>query len=197
MVGSIAWLVSLMADKGQRRYGLHDVTQLQHALQSAMFAERSGGTPALITAALLHDIGHMVHDLGDNPAEAGLDDQHEMRGHAFLARHFRPDVTEPIRLHVAAKRYLCAIEPDYFTLLSPDSVLSLGLQGGPMSPPEVAAFRAEPYAQTAVRLRRCDDAAKVKDLPTPDLAHFAAYLAQCHIQPEAGSQKPTRHNPVP
>jgi phosphonate degradation associated HDIG domain protein len=187
MVGSIAWLVSLMADKGQRRYGLHDVTQLQHALQSAMFAERSGGTPALIAAALLHDIGHMVHGLGENPAEDGLDDQHEMRGHAFLAQYFRPDVTDPIRLHVAAKRYLCAIEPDYFARLSPDSVLSLRLQGGPMSPSEIAAFRAEPYAETAVRLRRCDDAAKVKDLPTPDIAHFVPYLAQCHIQPEAGA----------
>jgi [1-hydroxy-2-(trimethylamino)ethyl]phosphonate dioxygenase len=180
MVGSIAWLVSLMANKGQNRYGLHDVTQLQHALQSALFAERAGAAPALISAALLHDIGHMVHDLGDNPAADGLDDRHEMLGHAFLVRYFGPDVTEPIRLHVAAKRYLCAIEPEYSALLSPDSVLSLRLQGGPMSPPEVAAFRTEPHAEAAVRLRRCDDAAKVKDLPTPDLAHFATYLSQCH-----------------
>lgn len=180
MVDPIAWLVSLMADKGQHRYGLHDVTQLQHALQSALFAEQSGGTPALITAALLHDIGHMVHGLGDNPAADGLDDQHEMLGHAFLVRYFPADVTEPVRLHVAAKRYLCAIDPDYSALLSPDSVLSLGLQGGPMSPPEVAAFRAEPYAETAVLLRRCDDAAKVKDLPTPDLEHFVPYLAKCY-----------------
>ncbi len=181
MAWSIARLVSLVTDKGQRRYGLHDVTQLQHALQSAMFAEQSGGSPALIAAALLHDIGHMVHGLGEKPAEAGLDDEHEMRGHAFLVQYFGPDVTEPIRLHVAAKRYLCAIEPDYFALLSPDSVLSLGLQGGPMSPSEVAAFRAEPYAESAVQLRRCDDKAKVKDLPTPDIEHFVPYLAQCHI----------------
>lgn len=183
MVGSVAWLASLLADKGQRRYGLHDVTQLQHALQAAMFAEQSGGTPALITAALLHDIGHMVHDLGENPAEAGVDDRHEALGCAFLTRYFRADVTDPVRLHVAAKRYLCAIELDYFALLSPDSVLSLRLQGGPMSPSEVAAFGAEPAAETAVRLRRYDDAAKVKDLPTPDIAHFVPYLAQCHIGP--------------
>jgi len=181
MVGSIAWLVSLMADKGQHRYGLHDVTQLQHALQSALFAERSGAAPALIAAALLHDIGHMVHDLGDNPAAEGLDDQHELLGHAFLVRYFAAEVTEPVRLHVAAKRYLCAIEPDYFALLSPDSVLSLGLQGGPMSAPEIVVFRAEPYAEAAVLLRRCDDAAKVKDLATPDLEHFVPYLAQCHF----------------
>ena len=183
MVGSVAWLAALLADKGQRRYGLHDVTQLQHALQSALFAEQAGGTPALITAALLHDIGHMVHDLGENPAEAGVDDRHEALGHAFLAHYFRPDVTEPVRLHVAAKRYLCAIEPDYFALLSSDSVLSFRLQGGPMSPSEVAVFSAEPAAETAVRLRRYDDAAKIKDLPTPDIAHFVPYLAQCHIDP--------------
>jgi phosphonate degradation associated HDIG domain protein len=187
MQGSIAWLVSLMADKGQRRYGLHDVTQLQHALQSAMFAERSAATPALITAALLHDIGHMVHDLGENPAEGGVDDRHELVGHEFLVRHFRADVTEPVRLHVAAKRYLCAIEPDYVALLSPDSVLSLGLQGGPMSASEVAAFRAEPHAEAAVCLRRCDDAAKVKDLPTPDIEHFVPYLAQCRVDSATGS----------
>jgi len=183
MVGSVAWLASLLADKGQRRYGLHDVTQLQHALQSAMFAEQAGGTPELITAALLHDIGHMVHNLGENPAEAGVDDRHETLGHAFLTRYFRAGVTDPVRLHVAAKRYLCAIEPEYFSLLSPDSVLSLRLQGGPMSPPEIAAFDAEPAAETAVRLRRYDDAAKIKDLPTPDIAHFVPYLAQCHIDP--------------
>lgn len=182
MVDPIAWLVSLMADKGQHRYGLHDVTQLQHALQSALLAEQSGGRPELIAAALLHDIGHMVHGLGDNPAADGLNDQHEMRGHAFLVRYFPADVTEPVRLHVAAKRYLCAIKPDYSALLSPDSVLSLGLQGGPMSPTEVAAFQAEPYAETAVLLRRCDDAAKVKDLPTPDLEHFVPYLAQCYVK---------------
>jgi phosphonate degradation associated HDIG domain protein len=180
MVGSIAWLVSLMTDKGQHRYGLHDVSQLQHALQSALFVERSGGNAALISAALLHDIGHMVHGLGDNPAADGLDDQHEMLGHAFLVKYFPADVTEPVRLHVAAKRYLCAIEPDYFALLAPDSVLSLGLQGGPMSAQEITTFRAEPHAEAAVLLRRCDDAAKVKDLETPGIEHFVPYLAQCH-----------------
>ncbi len=189
MDASIAWLVSLMADKGQRRYGLHDVTQLQHALQSAMFAERSGATPALITAALLHDIGHMVHGLGENPAEGGVDDRHEMLGHEFLVRQFGADVTEPVRLHVAAKRYLCAVEPDYVALLSPDSVLSLGLQGGPMSATEVAAFAAEPHAEAAVRLRRYDDAAKVKSLPTPGIEHFVPYLTQCHVGSAAGADK--------
>jgi phosphonate degradation associated HDIG domain protein len=180
MMGSIGWLTSLMTEKGRRRYGLHDVTQLQHALQSATFAEQSGDPPALIAAALLHDIGHMVHGLGENPAEDGVDDRHEAMGYTFLGTYFATDVTDPIRLHVAAKRYLCAVEPAYFSVLSPDSVLSLKLQGGPMSPTEIVAFQAEPYAEAAVRLRRHDDVAKVQDLQTPDIAHFVPYLEQCY-----------------
>lgn len=179
MVGSIAWLASLMADKGQRRYGLQDVTQLQHALQSALFAEQSEGSPALITAALLHDIGHMVHDLGDDPAKDGIDDRHEELGHAWLTRWFGPEVTEPVRLHVAAKRYLCAAEPDYFSKLSRDSVRSLALQGGPMSEAEVITYQANPHAEAATILRRFDEAAKVKDLATPPVAHFLPYIAAC------------------
>ncbi|HTC12070.1 MAG TPA: HD domain-containing protein [Acetobacteraceae bacterium] len=181
MLDPVTSLASLMAEKGQRRYGLHDVTQLQHALQAALFAEQAGGDAALITAALLHDIGHMVHGLGENPAEDGVDDRHEALGHAFLRQHFGPDVTEPVRLHVAAKRYLCAIESDYAALLSPDSVRSLRLQGGPMSSVEVVAFRTEPGANAAVRLRRFDDQAKIKDLPTPPLEHFLPFIAQCLI----------------
>ena len=129
----IAQISALLTGKGQRRYGLEDVSQLQHALQSAWFAEQEGGDASLITAALLHDIGHMVHDLGENPAAAGVDDRHEEQGQLFLQRWFGPEVTEPVRLHVAAKRFLCATEPEYFGTLAPDSVLSLSLQGGPMS----------------------------------------------------------------
>jgi phosphonate degradation associated HDIG domain protein len=172
-----------MAEKGQRRYGLHDVTQLQHALQAATLAEQAGGTPALIVAALLHDIGHMVHGLGENPAEDGIDDRHEALGHAFLQHQFDLDVTEPVRLHVAAKRYLCAIEPDYAALLSPDSILSLGLQGGPMSSAEVKVFRTEIGVEAAVRLRRFDDKAKIKALQTPSLEHFLPYVEHCLIRP--------------
>jgi phosphonate degradation associated HDIG domain protein len=161
------------------RYGLHDVTQREHALQAAWLAERDGHGPALVAAALLHDIGHLVHDLGEAPAEQGIDDRHEERGHAWLARHFGPEVTEPVRLHVAAKRFLCATEPGYFDTLSPDSVLSLSLQGGPMSPGEAEAFRAGPHAGAAVTLRRYDEQAKVKDLATPPVAHFLAHVAAC------------------
>jgi predicted HD phosphohydrolase len=118
-------LADLIDGKGHGRYGLHDVTQRQHALQAAWQAEREGCSSALIAAALLHDIGHLVHDLGDNPAEHGVDDKHEELGQVWLQSWFGPEVTEPVRLHVAAKRYLCATETDYFAKLSPDSVLSL------------------------------------------------------------------------
>ncbi len=175
----IEMLAGLIDGKGERRYGLHDINQRAHALQAALLAEQAGCSAALVTAALLHDIGHMVHDLGDNPAEAGIDDRHEALGHDFLVQYFGPDVTEPVRLHVAAKRYLCAVEPDYFGRLSSDSVLSLRLQGGPMSEAEVAAFRALPHAEAAVQLRRFDEQAKVRDLPTPDVGHFMAPVRQC------------------
>ncbi len=175
----LAEIQTLLEGRADGRYGLHDVTQRQHALQAAWLAERDGCPDALIAAALLHDIGHLVHDLGENPAEAGVDDRHEERGHAWLARHFGPEVTEPVRLHVAAKRYLCAVEADYVARLSPDSVRSLALQGGPMSAEEVAAFRALPQAEAAVRLRRYDEQAKVKDLETPPVAHFMPRVARC------------------
>lgn len=179
-------LLALLQAKGARRYGLHDVSQLQHALQAALQAEQEGCDSALVTAALLHDVGHMVHGLGENPAAQGVDDQHEAVGHAYLARCFGPEVTEPVRLHVAAKRYLCATESDYFGKLSADSVLSLSLQGGPMSAEETAAFAAQPHAQAAVRLRRFDEAAKVKDLTTPPAEHFRRHLEACFRSVPAG-----------
>jgi phosphonate degradation associated HDIG domain protein len=179
----IAELSDIIDGKGHARYGLADINQRQHALQAAWLAEREDAGAALVTAALLHDIGHMVHDLGDDPAGHGIDDRHEERGHEWLVGWFGPSVTEPVRLHVAAKRYLCAVDSGYFGKLSRDSVLSLSLQGGPMSPPEVAAFEALPGYKDAVRLRRWDEAAKVKDLDTPVFAHFAAFVAACLLPP--------------
>jgi phosphonate degradation associated HDIG domain protein len=163
---------------GRHRYGLSDLNQIQHGLQAAWLAERAGDPPSLIAAALLHDIGHMLHELGENPAEAGIDDRHEEVGDAYLRDRFGPDVCEPVRLHVAAKRYLCGKEPDYFAKLSKDSVLSLSLQGGPMDEGEIAAFERLPFWQEAVRLRRYDEGAKVKGLETPPLAHFLPFVAQ-------------------
>lgn len=175
----VATIRELLERRADGAYGLHDVTQRQHALQSAWLAERGGHPSALVAAALMHDIGHLVHDLGENPAAEGIDDRHEEVGHAWLARHFGPEVTEPVRLHVAAKRYLCATEAGYVAKLSPDSVLSLSLQGGTMSAEEVAAFEALPHHREAVQLRRYDEEAKVKDLETPPVAHFMPHVARC------------------
>lgn len=175
----VALIADLIDGKGHRQYGLSLINQRAHALQSAWLAEQAGCDAPLITAALVHDIGHMVHDLGEDPAARGIDDRHEELGETFLRRYFGPAVTEPVRLHVAAKRYLCAVEPDYFGRLSPDSVRSLELQGGPMSADEVAAFEALPESAAAVQLRRFDEAAKVKGLETPDVGHFLPYVRQC------------------
>lgn len=174
-------LQSLLEGRAEGRYGLTLINQQQHALQAAWLAEQDGHGDALIAASLLHDIGHLVHELGENPADAGIDDKHEELGHHWLAQHFGPEVTEPVRLHVAAKRYLCAVEADYFGKLSPDSVKSLALQGGAMSAEEVAAFEAQPHFAAAVRLRRYDERAKVKDLQTPPIAHFMSAVARVMI----------------
>jgi len=178
-VDAVAMIAALIVGKGGRNYGLSLINQRAHALQAARLAEQSGCDSALITAALLHDIGHMVHDLGEDPAHAGIDDRHEELGHGFLANYFGPEVTEPVRLHVAAKRYLCGTQADYFARLSDDSVRSLALQGGPLAPPEVSAFKAQPGAAEAIQLRRFDDAAKVKGLATPSLNHFLPHLRRC------------------
>jgi phosphonate degradation associated HDIG domain protein len=172
----IADLLTLKAD-GQ--YGLAAITQRQHALQCAWLAEAAGCSDTLVVASLLHDVGHLIHDLGEDPAAQGVDDRHEELGAAFLEGWFGPAVSEPVRLHVAAKRYLCATEPDYFGKLSKDSVLSLSLQGGPMSDTEAAAFAALPGAADAVRLRRFDEQGKVKGLETPPVTHFLPFVARC------------------
>ena len=161
---------------GGNEYGGERVRQLEHALQCAALAEAEGAEPALVTAALLHDIGHLLHDLGDSPAARGIDDRHELRGREWLGRWFGEAVTEPVRLHVNAKRYLTATDPAYFATLSAGSVRSLELQGGPFSPELAAGFIGLPYAPEAVRLRRWDEGAKVVGKSTPDLAHFRHYI---------------------
>src|SRR6476646_8533 len=147
-------LLELFVGRATRRYGLSAVNQLQHALQCAALAEAEGAPPATVLACLLHDVGHMIHALGENPAARGVDDVHEQLGADWLAERFGSEVSEPVRLHVAAKRYLCTVEPDYFGKLAADSVRSLNLQGGLMSADGVDAFRALPLHGEAVRLRR-------------------------------------------
>ena len=132
------------ARRGHEGYG-EGVTQLDHALQCGAFAERDGAAPALVAAAFLHDIGHLLHDLPQDVADSGVDTQHEASGSAWLSQYFGLEVTEPVRMHVAAKRYLAAVEPGYFDQLSDASKLSLRLQGGPMNSGQARAFEAERF----------------------------------------------------
>lgn len=175
-------ILNLYRTRGQTQYGGEAVSQLEHALQCATFAEADGASPQLIAACLLHDLGHLVHHLGNNPAVRGIDDRHEYRAVPVLETLFPDTVTSPIRLHVAAKRYLCAVDDTYWDTLSPASKLSLELQGGIFSQPMADAFIAQPNAQSAVHLRRWDDLAKIEQLKTPDLDHFQPTLeAACQV----------------
>jgi phosphonate degradation associated HDIG domain protein len=171
-----AEILQLFHAHGNSQYGGEAVSQLEHALQAAFFAEQEQAEPALITAALLHDVGHLLHALPDDAPEQGIDDRHEALAAQWLAKRFGPEVIEPVGLHVEAKRYLSATDPGYFQKLSPPSVLSLELQGGPMSEEETLHFEGRRSFAAAVRLRRWDDAAKVVDLVTPPLEHFAQYV---------------------
>lgn len=165
-------LFEILGRGGARRYGGERISQLEHALQCATLAQGAGSPPALVTAALFHDVGHLIHDLGERPAARGLDDRHEHGGAAMLVRWFGEATSTPVRLHVDAKRYLCAVEPGYFDGLSPGSVRSLALQGGPFDAAGAEMFVGRPHAAQAVALRRWDEAAKVPGLETPPLAHF-------------------------
>ena len=171
----VAMIFARFAARGHQHYG-EEVTEQQHALQCAHFAQLEGQPPTLIAACLLHDIGHLLHELGEDIARKGVDAVHEEYGATWLAGYFPPEIVEPVRLHVAAKRYLCAVDTDYQTSLSEASQTSLQLQGGPMSPAEVAAFQANPHYSDAVQLRLYDDAGKVTDLVTPPLESYRALL---------------------
>ncbi|MDR5857164.1 HD domain-containing protein [Caballeronia sp. LZ062] len=157
---------------GSMAYSSEPVTQLQHALQTASLAENAGASPELIVAALLHDLGHLLNLQGDTPTERGIDDLHQYYALPFLRPVFPEAVLEPIRLHVDAKRCLCATDPAYHARLSADSVRSLQLQGGVFDTDEARAFLARPYAQDAMALRRWDDDAKDAKRLTPPLTHY-------------------------
>lgn len=158
---------------GANPYSGEPITQLEHALQSAALAEDEDAGDELVVAAFLHDLGHMVGDLEKSDPKR-LDDLHQFRALPLLRPHFGEAVLEPIRMHVDAKRYLCATDPKYAAGLSPVSVNSLRLQGGPYTEAEARKFEAQPYATEAVRLRRWDDRAKVPGRATPGLDHFMA-----------------------
>ncbi|HEX4521907.1 MAG TPA: HD domain-containing protein [Casimicrobiaceae bacterium] len=176
MALTVPGICALFERHGDRMYAGEPVTQLEHALQTAQSAESAGADAALVTAALLHDLGHLLNDQGETPTARGIDDVHQYAALPFLRPLFDDDVLEPIRLHVDAKRYLCATEHGYYDALSADSKRSLVLQGGPYDAQAAAAFAARPGAARAVALRRWDDEAKTAGTSTPALAHFVRIM---------------------
>lgn len=190
MHDSLADLQALYAQQGDQQYGGEAVSQLEHALQSAWFAEQDGAPDSLVIAALLHDVGHLLAGQHDDDIAHGIDDRHEAVAIPALKPLFAEDVLAPIALHVAAKRYLCAVQPDYFASLSLASRQSLALQGGPMNAAEAARFAASPYAQAAIALRTYDDRAKIENLATPTLDHYFSRARAISLSARAPGQEP-------
>jgi len=177
-ISSVDEVFALLERGGGEAYFGEPVTVLEHGLQAAWYVQRGGGDATLIAAALLHDLGHLLHAEGEDAATRGLDTQHEELGVAALGDHLPASVLDPIRLHVAAKRYLCFAEPDYLAGLSFASVQSLDLQGGPMTAAEAEAFLQLPHARESLTVRRADDAAKVQGLEVPRLDTYLPQFAE-------------------
>lgn len=175
-------IIQLFEERGNGLYFGEQVTETEHALQAAHLAREAGASNAMILGALLHDIGHLLHSHGEDIADHGVDAKHEDEGAEFLAGKFPPLVVDCVRLHVPAKRYLCAVEPEYLAGLSPVSQRSLELQGGPMTAHEVAEFEAEPHFREAVQARRWDDQAKIVGLDVPGVASYRSLLEALVIE---------------
>jgi len=169
-------IIQLFEERGNGLYFGEQVTETEHALQAAHLAREAGASDDMILGALLHDIGHLLHGHGEDIADHGVDAKHEDEGAEFLAGKFPALVIDCVRLHVPAKRYLCAVEPEYLAGLSPVSQRSLELQGGPMTAEEVAEFETEPYYREAVQARRWDDQAKIVGLDVPGVASYRSLL---------------------
>jgi gamma-butyrobetaine dioxygenase len=170
---AVAEIEALFAAHGGESYG-EGVTMLGHMLQAAALAESEGADEALVVAALLHDVGHFLQPTDDSFGYH----KHDRSGGDWLAKRFPSDVSEPVRLHVQAKRYLCAVERDYFAKLSPASVYTLTQQGGPMSDSEAQAFAGSLHHQAACRLRRWDDSGKVTGVTVRNLLHYRPMIAR-------------------
>ncbi len=179
---TLADIEQLFAERGGEQYSGEPVTQLEHALQTAHQAETEGADDALVTAALLHDLGHLLHDFGETPSLRGVDDVHQYRALPFLRGLFPDEVLNAIKFHVDAKRYLCATRSDYHAALSEDSKRSLVLQGGIFNADEAENFIAQTGAAAAVRLRIWDDLAKTAGLVTPPLNHFMRRAERCALK---------------
>ena len=190
-MSSIQAILETLSTHGHAQYGREAVTQKQHALQCATLAEFARSSPSLVVACLLHDFGHLVHTLGEDAAERGIDDCHEERALPYLREVFSTAVTEPIRLHVRAKRYLCAVDEEYWDSLSPASKLSLELQGGIFSEAEAVKFIAQPYAKDAVQIRIWDDLAKNPNYCTLRLEQFLPMLTLCEREHQGLATPPS------
>ncbi len=176
----VSYLIELLQKKGADiQYGNENVTQLEHALQCADLAEQNKLPNSTITAALLHDIGHLLYEDKD-PIHEKKDGHHENLGANYLSKYFNEEVTLPIRAHVDSKRYLSSVEKGYYDSLSEASKLSLEVQGGPFTKKEADEFIQKPFMKEAVEMRRLDDEAKVLNKKTPDINHFRHYLEQAH-----------------
>jgi gamma-butyrobetaine dioxygenase len=169
-------VIQLMNERGGAAYFGEPVSQLEHALQAAWHATQAESPRELVLAALLHDVGHLLHDLPEFVADEGIDTLHEVAGYEWVLSRFGPGVAEPVRHHVAAKRYLCRVEPEYAARLSPSSIQSLELQGGPFTAEEAQAFEALPHYREAVMLRRWDDDAKIPGMVVPALEDYRGIL---------------------
>jgi len=172
----VPFIADIFARRGAEEYLGEPVTISEHMLQCAELAERSGASDALVAAALLHDIGHFTNEFPDDAAEQGIDAVHEEAGAKILRDYFPPLITDCVRYHVAAKRYLCATDPAYFGKLSGASVHSLNLQGGPMSALEVQDFARNPHLKDILRVRIWDDTGKDPDHAAPPFAHYQPLL---------------------
>lgn len=176
-------LIRLLRERGSQQYDGEPVSQLEHALQTAHLAELADADDATVTACLLHDVGHLLAGLPGTPTLDGIDDTHEAVGAKALAHLFGASVTDPIRWHVAAKRYLCRAYPGYHARLSEDSRRSLILQGGVFDEGQAARFISRPGARVAVSVRVWDDLAKQDGIVTPPLDRFLERAARCTTRP--------------
>ncbi len=174
-------IATVFERRGHEQYSGEPVTQLQHALQTAALAEGQGADDELVTACLLHDLGHLLQELGESPTLRGVDDVHQYAALPFLRGLFGERVLGGIQLHVDAKRYLCATVHGYQAALSADSQRSLVLQGGVFNSQQAAAFIARPGAADAVKLRQWDDLAKVEGAATPPLQHYLLRAQRCAL----------------
>ncbi|WP_417606055.1 HD domain-containing protein [Oceanimonas baumannii] len=172
----IEMIEAVFTRHGADSYLGEQVTMAQHMLQAAWLGELQGESDAVVLAALLHDVGHYANKLPPEVLMSGTDNRHQESAASWLAPFFPAEIIEPIRLHVAAKRYLVTVDPDYRNQLSQASIDSLALQGGMMSAREVHEMEANPYLDMAIRVRRLDDQGKDPALTTPDFGHFKVRL---------------------